>query len=138
MRISDWSSDVCSSDLHLRRAQPGVVGDRRHHLVGPTRRLVAGDRFDDLGHRGGVGQGPDRGPLDASSLALRAATWDRWPGLDIEHPELHGPPTSRPRHPPKPPRPDGTRTLLISTPRAPPLNRGKRWEENTSDRPTQM
>src|SRR3546814_15971237 len=27
MRISDWSSDVCSSDLHLAREVLGLVGD---------------------------------------------------------------------------------------------------------------
>src|SRR3546814_17387222 len=27
MRISDWSSDVCSSDLHRRRARIAVAGD---------------------------------------------------------------------------------------------------------------
>src|SRR3546814_6899952 len=32
MRISDWSSDVCSSDLHLSRA-----GDHVLHIVGVTR-----------------------------------------------------------------------------------------------------
>src|SRR3546814_7724031 len=30
MRISDWSSDVCSSDL---RAHPGKRGKRQHHAV---------------------------------------------------------------------------------------------------------
>src|SRR3546814_20460797 len=29
MRISDWSSDVCSSDLEARLTDPGVVGDDR-------------------------------------------------------------------------------------------------------------
>src|SRR3546814_19435853 len=28
MRISDWSSDVCSSDLPCRRGQPGPVQQR--------------------------------------------------------------------------------------------------------------
>src|SRR3546814_11505193 len=32
MRISDWSSDVCSSDLHRRR----LVGDRRRPRRPPT------------------------------------------------------------------------------------------------------
>src|SRR3546814_17363083 len=31
MRISDWSSDVCSSDLH-RRPAGGAGSPRRHHL----------------------------------------------------------------------------------------------------------
>src|SRR3546814_16541127 len=29
MRISDWSSDVCSSDLRAFRMAPGLVGDGR-------------------------------------------------------------------------------------------------------------
>src|SRR3546814_15293594 len=31
MRISDWSSDVCSSDLHLKRAK--FAAQRRHNLM---------------------------------------------------------------------------------------------------------
>src|SRR3546814_13052173 len=42
MRISDWSSDVCSSDLHLMRAPPGARGEilrqRLYHLVRPGAR----------------------------------------------------------------------------------------------------
>src|SRR3546814_9314446 len=35
MRISDWSSDVCSSDLHPCLGQhPGPVTDRAHGLAG--------------------------------------------------------------------------------------------------------
>src|SRR3546814_5299789 len=30
MRISDWSSDVCSSDLADQRARAGVAGDLLH------------------------------------------------------------------------------------------------------------
>src|SRR3546814_9844694 len=44
MRISDWSSDVCSSDLRLHLL--GHVGGVFHHLVGPAAgihdRVVAG------------------------------------------------------------------------------------------------
>src|SRR3546814_15784415 len=38
MRISDWSSDVCSSDLHAGR------GDRRRHWHGDWRPDFAGRR----------------------------------------------------------------------------------------------
>src|SRR3546814_1629438 len=38
MRISDWSSDVCSSDLRLRRAEGEVVARLAPHL----QRLHAG------------------------------------------------------------------------------------------------
>src|SRR3546814_1645774 len=36
MRISDWSSDVCSSDLRLRAAHPGLRANAAHP-VGETR-----------------------------------------------------------------------------------------------------
>src|SRR3546814_9249388 len=43
MRISDWSSDVCSSDLHVigaadkaERMQVQAVGDRTRHHVDPA------------------------------------------------------------------------------------------------------
>src|SRR3546814_10417061 len=40
MRISDWSSDVCSSDLRTRR-QPGGLGhSRRHRRRGPDVEMV--------------------------------------------------------------------------------------------------
>src|SRR3546814_9111743 len=42
MRISDWSSDVCSSDLSCRRHQGGRR-DRRSD-AGPSRRTSASDR----------------------------------------------------------------------------------------------
>src|SRR3546814_17091509 len=42
MRISDWSSDVCSSDLRLA----GNVGDDRGVLgLGPEHQLAGGDLF---------------------------------------------------------------------------------------------
>src|SRR3546814_2064706 len=31
MRISDWSSDVCSSDLNVMQSQQGMVGWGRFH-----------------------------------------------------------------------------------------------------------
>src|SRR3546814_1822653 len=36
VRISDWSSDVCSSDLHTGHVVGGIAGQRLHvdHLVG--------------------------------------------------------------------------------------------------------
>src|SRR3546814_6257679 len=51
MRISDWSADVCSSDLHviaLHQVRPGDVldlhqGAQRHQLVGGRAHLQAVD-----------------------------------------------------------------------------------------------
>src|SRR3546814_16684112 len=39
MRISDWSSDVCSSDLFLDR---GVAAADHHHLLAAIEEAVAG------------------------------------------------------------------------------------------------
>src|SRR3546814_10500180 len=58
MRISDWSSDVCSSDLDARldirfEHQPRLFGDRFIEFA-----AVGGDcREIDLGHFGGDGAG---------------------------------------------------------------------------------
>src|SRR3546814_3622995 len=73
MRISDWSSDVCSSDLHelARMGRVGQAVDDRHrrvlgHLAQP---LVAPgaqhDRVDVAGqHPGRVGDGLAAAKLD--------------------------------------------------------------------------
>src|SRR3546814_15342803 len=46
MRISDWSSDVCSSDLHprfaltpIQRRDGKTVGQHRHHQASPMSKL---------------------------------------------------------------------------------------------------
>src|SRR3546814_16201864 len=45
MRISDWSSDVCSSDLSLRRAQqPDTFVRQVHRAEGEPRALPVGRR----------------------------------------------------------------------------------------------
>src|SRR3546814_2159345 len=57
MRISDWSSDVCSSDLHLRRLVAlgdahldddriarRAIGDEEIHIIGAGRLIVRGPR----------------------------------------------------------------------------------------------
>src|SRR3546814_20410880 len=46
MRISDWSSDVCSSDLHEMRGQPLGIGeqhaaDRIERIVDPNAQIFA-------------------------------------------------------------------------------------------------
>src|SRR3546814_4882700 len=54
MRISDWSSDVCSSDLALHEQQHGVVGDQLGdavvsggvgHCRFPGRRAIAPAKY---------------------------------------------------------------------------------------------
>src|SRR3546814_3587734 len=70
MRISDWSSDVCSSDLD----------------VGTVRRLLdlARDADPRIHARGGrrIPQGPAEGP------ALRRSRLDREPGVRADPPDL--------------------------------------------------
>src|SRR3546814_18550371 len=50
MRISDWSSDVCSSDLHLsgRHDRRGIV--HRAQAIAPSRAQPTGNRPDDMIH----------------------------------------------------------------------------------------
>src|SRR3546814_2342580 len=45
MRISDWSSDVCTSDLRKGRAKLafGIVRDWPAHDMGPDREAIVGD-----------------------------------------------------------------------------------------------
>src|SRR3546814_9935433 len=47
MRISDWSSDVCSSDLHGQRQAVAVVLQQRSRAVGAG--VVDGDDLDRAG-----------------------------------------------------------------------------------------
>src|SRR3546814_2783857 len=49
MRISDWSSDVCSSDLGARRfVHAGGGGFLDHLLMPPLERAVALEQVDDI------------------------------------------------------------------------------------------
>src|SRR3546814_9057900 len=43
MRISDWSSDVCSSDLAVAEVDEVEAGRRRHEETGDQHRAVAED-----------------------------------------------------------------------------------------------
>src|SRR3546814_16773616 len=84
MRISDWSSDVCSSDLpdlplDLRAAdqdRPGASPELpRADVVGPVHLVAHGDRRDHLaGHRGGARH---RGAPAATRRLRRAAAGHR-------------------------------------------------------------
>src|SRR3546814_1165572 len=74
MRISDWSSDVCSSDLWFRRCRPQPLSRRRPYRRGPhlearpvtrpsalppftTAASLAGVAHGFFGRRGGVSAG---------------------------------------------------------------------------------
>src|SRR3546814_19907045 len=82
MRISDWSSDVCSSDLHVRRAEAvGRAAEGRGARAGPCRsrpgpRLCPRGRAGLAFGRGGVaGPGVGRsGPCASKGRARAHAT----------------------------------------------------------------
>src|SRR3546814_7152086 len=66
MRISDWSSDVCSSDLADRQHPQGGFGLVRHHAivnVHHEQRRSHGDDVDQQAGGDGVGVQPTR-PLE--------------------------------------------------------------------------
>src|SRR3546814_20114523 len=96
MRISDWSSDVCSSDLHgLLRQRAGVAlmrsvdgeADRPHRAVGGLR-----------GHPGGtVGVADHLAAPDDVELALHVL------GGDAEHHAATTAPAVDRQHQPRPP-----------------------------------
>src|SRR3546814_10807789 len=69
MRISDWSSDVCSSDLHGRRDRsPGLAADTAAADGAP------GARNDD---HGGAGRGFQSGLFaEAAPMSFDAAILD--------------------------------------------------------------
>src|SRR3546814_17257880 len=77
MRISDWSSDVCSSDLHARRdiARVGIAGsqrdDRRRLDVEPGIEECAREHLAELAAFGRGEQIADRHGLDQRRLEQR-------------------------------------------------------------------
>src|SRR3546814_8224545 len=75
MRISDWSSDVCSSDLplHARRARPRLAGGRAE-LPGPFPAAARTPR------RAGDPRPVQRRPRARGDGAARPAEGDAGPG----------------------------------------------------------
>src|SRR3546814_1157193 len=78
MRISDWSSDVCSSDLHLARQR---IAKRRPHVPQPgfepviAARLVKDQRMDialDRPVRRAIDPVSDRGDPESSHFHDRS------------------------------------------------------------------
>src|SRR3546814_1187563 len=61
MRISDWSSDVCSSDLAQPGGRPGVRGFRQRRHAASVRRCRAGFRSGGSPHLPGRGTSMARG-----------------------------------------------------------------------------
>src|SRR3546814_5897804 len=62
MRISDWSSDVCSSDLVHRRAEV-----RRRRIAGVARRLRLREAQGNAGHSAMLGR-PARPVFDGGQI----------------------------------------------------------------------
>src|SRR3546814_8895556 len=82
MRISDWSSDVCSSDLGDERVRRQGAG-LQPALLDHDRPLY--DRADRLLAGGGMGEGPGRepgaddpGPLLPTPVAVRQSRRAQW------------------------------------------------------------
>src|SRR3546814_2865240 len=84
MRISDWSSDVCSSDLAANPLGPEPGGDRQHHqrfrlpappaapVAGRVQPGVIGDALVlDLLDRVPLPQRPPLGPIGRASCRER-------------------------------------------------------------------
>src|SRR3546814_9278992 len=69
MRISDWSSDVCSSDLPVQQPRPRGCADERDQRIAPPKALLAR-----LPHQRNVGQrrGGRRGALPRQLLVEAA------------------------------------------------------------------
>src|SRR3546814_6534570 len=71
MRISDWSSDVCSSDLHPAAAQGEEKPERR--LRQTPEKEPAGQGRDDQGDADQAGPSQDAPSLPTSLVHLLAA-----------------------------------------------------------------
>src|SRR3546814_15738219 len=73
MRISDWSSDVCSSDLDLRRPEDMAGGNERGgNAAGQPHGFTIGDRH--LTMIGAITQPHDRQSFGCGVNAAMAAT----------------------------------------------------------------
>src|SRR3546814_20210244 len=96
MRISDWSSDVCSSDLHeidvLDIAAVGLDAgtfrqlDHLHAVMLRRRGLLA-----DIGHAGETGLVPDRHAIAIAHQMLRQFALAEVAAVGGERNELVGP-----------------------------------------------
>src|SRR3546814_7715085 len=91
MRISDWSSDVFSSDLPGRAEQPLLLGGGRHEIdvaVGPR---AARKAFRDLDQHRDAARIVDRTVADAVGVALLAADAEMIPMAEEQHRLAVGP-----------------------------------------------
>src|SRR3546814_11679942 len=102
MRISDWSSDVCSSDLsriprHRRRRVGIEPEDARRHLM--TTRVAAcpidASAGDDRAVAAAIGWVLGGGPTSQSLQVPTGLGEPRDPGLDVGQPVCAPPPAVR-------------------------------------------
>src|SRR3546814_14277302 len=140
-RISDWSSDVCSSDLADDQQPPGQGADAEDGFVGEVAHVA---QAGDVGHVG-LGAGCDQGLVEAQPDAVavevgggleHGMAGEKVDGGPPQHPwrcrtgngaapPPHAPPprVGEPNHPPPPPPPP---TPGRPTSRAPPRGRRTR------------
>src|SRR3546814_2768782 len=78
LRISDWSSDVCSSDLSRSRPSPIASADSDPVARSPP--------LEALPFKGRVGRGWVPPPPDGNSKTRRSALWRDRRGLEIRSP----------------------------------------------------
>src|SRR3546814_5198295 len=86
MRISDWSSDVCSSDLRLRAFQRGDDVDDLGWAVDAAagRLYVAVEAYVELAIAAALQLGLDPAPRGADAGAVRGGIGQRMPGLEAD------------------------------------------------------
>src|SRR3546814_11262552 len=78
MRISDWSSDVCSSDLHSDRiAEDRAVEERRRRRAEQRRERMIGERRDQYAKDDRQRLSKTRRKQDCEQLRLVAAFGER-------------------------------------------------------------
>src|SRR3546814_16304934 len=109
MRISDWSSDVCSSDLGARRAQPGGRAQR----AGRRRRPGAAARRAEIDRPEGQCRSAER-RVGQECVSTCRSRWSPYHSKtntthNHTHPTPPHTPTTPPHHPPPhPPHPPPT------------------------------
>src|SRR3546814_9747020 len=109
MRISDWSSDVCSSDLDVSFPMiRACLSSARPAGAQPNGDFHGGFRTHSFGHAQRRGLLHSRG-LRRRRRRIARRRRDRHPGAD-PHPDPHPPPPPPPPPPHPPPRSDPATT----------------------------
>src|SRR3546814_20921319 len=90
MRISDWSSDVCSSDLGLIEKAKDLLLDRLDDTLEPLARVIGGKAvWDEMKENAllsttAVARGMDGRLVESGGAAQVARLLDEWAGQDDE------------------------------------------------------